>query len=285
MTEITICLYFSREIGKSYEQWGIVQGNVWLSNEESVNLYLRGLRQRWCGLGLDPATWQNSFVQIIAVMPEGTMVSLRGLESSDGLMLMTFGQVRGANGNLQIVIHLSLFSSIFIYLFFINLKSDNVICLQVDWTDLSLEPWGENAGEHLPQVSIRLNAGGRIYSLVLHLQPEREQLRFLGGLPWSWEARCSNAVAGLNHLQGYAHVEMLYQYSGPCSVEKINPITRLYNLNLPKSSSELLVVSLDEQECRSSALVGGKAASLALLRAVNDSQVCTKSTSFSSSSI
>ena len=88
-------------MGKGYEQWGIVQGNVCLSNDETVNLYLRGLRQRWCGL--DPTTWQNRFVQIIAVMPEGTMVSLRGLESSHGLSLMTYGQVREANGNLQIV--------------------------------------------------------------------------------------------------------------------------------------------------------------------------------------
>ncbi|KAJ1521432.1 hypothetical protein ONE63_003103 [Megalurothrips usitatus] len=226
-----------------YDQWGTLHGEVRVEGAAAREVYLRGLRQRrW---GANEAGRLHRRVTVSGVLRNGVMYSV-GADCHPGqLSHAAYGHVRDTEGALH----------------------------PIDWSSLSLPQLAEDR-ELIPKhFVLQFSAGGVRYESAVHL-PGATTAAVLCERPWSWlmllePAECSLqwACRGQGVQQGVGLAEFCYRYDGACPLPPAAPAPLLH-LRDSKVSPGPLVLGLGERACRSSALVGGKGASLAALTAL-----------------
>ncbi|KAE8741211.1 hypothetical protein FOCC_FOCC013290 [Frankliniella occidentalis] len=225
-----------------YDQWGTLHGEVRVEGAEAVEVYLRGLRQRrW---GPNEAGRLHRRLTVSGVLKNGTMFSV-GADCHPGqLSHATYGHVRTAEGDLR----------------------------SITSTSLSLPDLAEDK-DHIPKhFVLQFTAGGVHYTSAVHL-PRTEPCTVLCERPWSWlmllePAECSLEWRGAEGvMEGVGLAELCYRYDGPCALPAAAPAPALH-LRESKTLPGRLLLDLEERACRSTALVGGKGASLAVLTAL-----------------
>lgn len=234
-----------KQLGEGYEQWGTLHGTWTVVSGDGTarELYLRGIRRR--RYGTDDAVWQRRAVNYVGVTTDGSMFSIEArCNEKPGVTHAVFGHICRPDGCQAVV----------------------------DSCDLSLPNLGEHPNSIPQHAVLRFSAGGRNYAASIHTLPHSATTLY-GGCPWNYEAHVLAFKCILNVKQGAGTAIFWYRYSGPTAT---NPALSVPILKEPQLRSETplpLVVDLKDRECGSSALVGGKGSSLALMIAVEENKL------------
>ncbi|XP_063220842.1 prodigiosin synthesizing transferase PigC-like isoform X2 [Bacillus rossius redtenbacheri] len=229
----------ARELGAGYDQWGALQGAVSVAGRPEQLLYLRGLRQRrW---GPDPPPALRRAVGLVVVQDDGLMVSLSAHSYRSGLSHVLMGHVLDNKGKQFLI----------------------------DSCNFSLPDFGEEYNNIPEETRIKFSAGGRSYEAKLQV-PAGDRATLFDGWPWALATTLAPSRWSSGGRRGTGLLQCCYRYDGSCPVV---PPARAPLLVESSAADCPLVVSLGEEACRDSSCVGGKAASLALLSALQDRQV------------
>lgn len=234
-----------KQLGKGYDQWGILQGTWTLVSDGSITreLYLRGIRQR--RYGTDDVVWQRRAVNYVGVTTDGSMFSVEArCNNKPGITHAVFGHVYQPNG-----CQASVYSC-----------------------DLSLPNLGEHPDSIPQHVMLRFSAGGKNYAASFHTLPHSVATLY-GGHPWNYEAHVLVFRCILNDKQGAGTAAFWYRYSGPSPAVSLVSLPVLKEPHLRSETQFPLVVDLKDRECSSSVLVGGKGSALALMTSLEENQL------------
>ncbi|XP_049832053.1 putative phosphoenolpyruvate synthase [Schistocerca gregaria] len=226
------------ELGDGYEQWGMFFGTVETEEGKLHEIHMQSLnKHHW---GLNPAVWQHRRITFNGVTKEGFMFTLTAVSSIEGVTHATFGHVRLPNGKQ----------------------------LPVNWCDLRLP----NIAEHpkcIPDHYVfRFSAGKKNFTTVVDFIPKGKAV-FYSGYPWESQTHIRTYQFLLNDKSGAGTAEFWYRYDGDCPDF---PVSLSDHLLEPEVEGSHMVVTFSDRECQSSAIVGGKGASLALLSSAACSQ-------------
>ncbi|XP_037074585.1 uncharacterized protein LOC119095838 [Pollicipes pollicipes] len=217
-----------------YVQFGSLMGQVALSGGEPIEVRLRGPRQHaWSGAdGQAQAARRHRSLRLQARLEDGGMLLLAADSWPDGITHLVYGMYMSP-----------------------ALEVATVTSCNLSLPDLAEE-------QHIPEVfNVIFTAGSKQHAIsFISTGPAVDSY---SSRPWRWVNKLQLARACLDGLDGAALAEFGYPYSGPCPLRPEVSLPLL--VGLAPAVDAAPVVTFDEPACRCEALVGGKAASLALM--------------------
>ncbi|XP_076059223.1 rifampicin phosphotransferase [Oratosquilla oratoria] len=218
-----------------YDQWGSLYGSVEIESQSKETWHMKGSRQHRWGMGHRDTNIHRS-ADIFTFLEDGTSMWQQALSFTSGITHCNFGYIHRPSGEYRALTK----------------------------TDLSLPELGEN-GDVPENVLVRFKASGCGTEDLWHRRGPG--IVYYSGDPWTVQHVVSVDQCATRSSKGWGLSIFSSAYGKLCPVPERASLPPLLEVSPTTDGSQApLVVSLEEERCRSSKMVGGKGASLAFLK-------------------